>query len=71
MLPEQTQTPAPQTPVPQTPVPQTLQIALYADRSFACAGEDTVHAELSVWGGVPEYDVSFSVQGEKKSVKLS
>ncbi|MBP3523182.1 MAG: CHAP domain-containing protein, partial [Clostridia bacterium] len=55
----------------QTPAPQKLQIALYADRGFAFAGEDTVHAELSVWGGVPSYDVSFSVQGEKKSVKLS
>ena len=66
VLPEQTQTPA-----PQTPVSEALQIALYADRGFAFAGEDTVHAELSVWGGVPEYDVSFSVQGEKKSVKLS
>ena len=54
----------------ETPVPEKLRISLHANRSFAFAWEDEVRVELSVTGGVPEYDVSFSVWGERNEVRL-
>ncbi|MDY5349479.1 MAG: SH3 domain-containing protein [Candidatus Ventricola sp.] len=54
----------------ETPVPEKLRISLHANRSFAFAWEDEVRVELSVTGGVPEYDVSFSVWGERNEARL-
>ena len=54
----------------ETPVPEKLRISLHANRSFAFAWEDEVRVELSVTGGAPEYDVSFSVWGERNEVRL-